>query len=378
MTVPAAHTVSIVVDGREVRGWTEYQITSSIVDPVDTFSMTLPWNRAAWDALRCDRPLRVTIDGITMINGFLDEREIPDDDDTISVRGRCRVGRLVQESAPGFAYRGLSAAQLITKLADPWFTKVTLSNARNRKVLRGKGRKAVAGEEPLKIDPRKDGLLSEPGQTRWEIIERLLDQAGLLAWSAGDGTELIVGKPNYDQEVQWRFFRPAPGSTRTAEGNVLGLAVMDSTADRYSRVVVVGAGRGTTANYGSAVSSRFAQAKDNPFTIEGDGKDFSAPKRLVVQSPVQSIEEAQAIADRELRRRRSKGETIRVRAPLHGQLVGGSFYTVFTPDTLAAVEDERTGRKGVYLVTSCTYTSNRSSGETTAIELVPKGTELTT
>jgi prophage tail gpP-like protein len=373
----AEHKVSIVVDGKEVRGWTEYTITSSMLDPVDTFSMTLPWSRDAWDMLRPERPVRVTIDGITVLRGYLEDRESPPDEDTIVVSGRDLVGRLVQESAPSFAYRGLSTLQLIERLADPWFTKVTLSNARNRKVLRGKGRKAVAGDEPVRVDPRKDGLLAEPGQTRWEIIERLLDQAGWTAWSAGDGTELVVGKPNYEQEVQWRFFRPAPGSARMAEGNV-SIGVKDSTGDRYSRIVVVGAGRGTTSNYGAAVAARYAEAKDNPATAEGTGGDFSEPKRLVLQLPVQSTAEAQSNADREMRRRKAQGEAITVRAPLHGQLVGGRFRTIFCPDTLGAVEDERTGRKGAYLVTSCKYTSNRANGERTDMDLVPKGTELAT
>ena len=377
MTRPSSHTVSIVIDGHEVRGWTEYSISSSIIDPVDTFSMTMPWNRAAWDLLRNDRPVHVKIDGITVLRGLLDDRDSPADDDVITVSGRCRVGRLVQESASSFAYQGLSLTQLIAKLAAPWFTTITLSNARNRKVLRGRGRKAVAGEEPVRVDPRKDGLLAEPGQMRWEIIERLLNQAGMLAWSAGDGTELIVGKPNYDQEPQWRFFRPAPGSRRMAEGNV-SIGVKDSTADRYSRIVVVGSGRGTVTNYGAAVASRYGEAKDNPGTAEGTGGDFTEPKRLVMQLPVQSTQEAQANAERELRRRKAQGEVITVRAPLHGQLVGGTYRTIFCPDTLASVECERTGRRGAYLVTTCRYSSSREGGERTDMDLVPKGTELST
>lgn len=369
------HDVSVVIAGKQVTGWISYVLTSSILDPVDTATFTMPWSRAAWDLFAPDAPIKVTLDGVVVLDGFLDDRETPADDDTITISARDRCGRLVQESAPGIDWRGLTLVQLIAKLAAPWFTKVTLSNARNRKVLLGKGKHAVTGSEPVRIDPRVDGLLAEPGQMRWEIIERLLDQAGMIAWSAGDGTELVIGKPNYDQEAQWAFFRPAPGSSRSREGNC-SIGVRDSTADRYSRVIVVGGGRGTTSNYGAVLSSRYGEAKDNPGTAEGTGRAFSAPKRLIVQAPTSSIAEAKATAERTLRGRAAHGEVITVRAPAHGQLLAGTRPTLFCPDTMAHVEDERTGRKGLYLVTTCRFESDRKGGERTNLDLVPTGTEL--
>lgn len=370
------HKISVVIGGYEIRGWSEYSLTTSIVEPADTFDMRLPFDRKAWNLLVPDKPLKVTIDGITVINGFLDESPLGEGEEEIQIRGRCRIGRLVDESAPGFRYNGLNLDQQVLQLARPWFTSVTLSNARNRRVLRGKGRKAVAASEPLRVAPRGDGLLVEPGQMRWSVIEDLLGQAGLLAWSAGDGTELVVGKPNYDQEVQFRFFMPASGSSRAREGNVIAMAIERSTAARYSKILVVGAGRGTDANYGPAVASRYGESRDNPSDPDGVGKDFSAPKRLVIQEPVQSTQEAQELAAREMSRRDGQGKGIRLTVPMHGQLVAGSLPTLYTPDTLAAVEDERTGTKGIYLITACSFKSTRQGGEQTQLELVPTGTEL--
>jgi prophage tail gpP-like protein len=376
-TTKRQHDVAVVIAGQQVTGWISYSITSSMVDPVDTFTMAMPWSRAAWDLFLPDRPVKITIDGVVVLDGYLDDRNLPPDDDTITITGRDRCGRLLQESAPGIQYRGLNLTDLIGKLAEPWFAKVTLSNARNRRVLRGKGRKAVAGNEPVIIDRHPDGLLCEPGEMRWEVIERLLDQAQLLAWSAGDGDELVVGRPNYEQEPQWRWFRPRPGSSRMAEGNV-GIGAKDSTADRYSRIVVVGAGRGTTSNYGPSLASRYGEAKDNPATPDGEGLAFFAPKRLVMQMSVSSVAEARALAAREMRRRVYAGALVPVLAPAHGQLVGGSRPTLFCPDTLGQLECERTGRRGSYLVVSCRYESDRAGGERTMLEVVPKGTELST
>jgi prophage tail gpP-like protein len=369
------HNVAVVVGGHEVTGWTSYAISSSMIDPVDTAQFTLPWSRAAWDLLKPDQPIKVTIDGVVVLDGHLDDRESPPTDETILISARDRCGRLVQESAPSIDYRGLTLTQLVAKLGSPWFPKVTLSNARNRKVLRGRGRVVLSGNEPVRVDPRPGGKLCEPGQVRMAVIKELADQAELLVWSAGDGTELVVGRPNYEQDVQWRFFRPAPGSSRAAEGNV-AIGVKDSTGDRYSRIIVVGAGRGTTTNYGPAVTSRYAEVKDNPATRDGEGKAFSAPKRLLIQHEVHSTAEARAMAAQRMRRANASGEAITVMAPTHGQLVGGTWPTLFCPDTMAHLEDERTGRKGAYLVVACRYESDRGGGERTTLDLVPKGTEL--
>lgn len=366
------HRVSILVDGREVTGWTDYTVNTSILDPVDTFAMRMPWSRAAWSLLVPDAPVRILLDGVPIVTGFLDDRELPVDDDLIAVTGRDRCGRLVQESAPAIDYRGLGVRELVARLAAPWFSVVTLSNARNRRVLRGQGKRAD-GFEPVRLNTRVATRL-EPGQTRWTVIEELLGQAGYLAWSAGDGAELVIGQPNYDQEIQFEFRRPAPGGRG---GNVLGLGVRQSTADRYSRIVVLGSGGGTDANYGIAVAARAGEARDNPATPQGDGRDFSAPKRLVMaDEAVVSRAEAEARARREMARRRANAHVVSVQAPLHGQRIAGRALTLFCPDTLARVDDERTGTSGVFLVVSCSYRGTRSEGETTVMELVPRGTEL--
>ena len=367
------HAVSIVIDGKEIGGWTEYTVTTSITDPVDTFAMRMPWSRDAWRLLAPDRPVRILIDDVPMVTGFIDERELPMDEEVISITGRDRCGRLVQESAPAIDYRGLGIRELVGRLASPWFTVVTLSNARNRRVLRGRGKRAGAGNEPVKLNTRV-GTRLEPGQTRWAVIEDLLGQAGYLAWSAGDGAELILGRPNYDQEVQFHFRRPAPGGQ---SGNVLGLGVKHSTADRYSRILVLGSGGGTDASYGLPVAARVGEAKDNPRTADGEGRDFSAPKRLIIaDEAIVSRAEADAFARREMARRNSGGLLVSVRAPLHGQLVAGRARTLFCPDVLVRVDDEVTGTAGVFLITSCSYRSSRGEGETTTLELVPRGTEL--
>jgi prophage tail gpP-like protein len=370
------HDISVIVDGVQIRDWETYDITVDMTSPADHFTVRMPFVREVWDLCRGDRPIKVLVDNVVVLTGFIDERLVPEDDEAVEIVGRDRAGRLVDESAPSINFSGLTMKALIEKVADPWFPRVTFSNVRNRNVIRGRGRKAKAGAEPLKLFSQKRvGTRIEPGQTRWQVIETLCAQADVLAWAAGDGSELIVGQPNYDQEPQFRFFMPAAGSQRTHQATVLGMGVRERTADRYSRVIVVGSGTGTDVNYGSTVASRYGEARDNPATPEGDGDAFSAPKRLIAMRSVASIDEANELAEREMARRAAHAHGLTVRCAGHGQVVAGAFTTLFAPDTIASVEDERTGTKGNYLITACTYRSSRR-GEETLMELVPSGTEL--
>jgi prophage tail gpP-like protein len=163
-----------------------------------------------------------------------------------------------------------------------------------------------------------------------------------------------------------------PGSLRTAEGNVISLTERHSTADRYSRIDVVGSGSGNTVHYGTAVSSRFGTARDSIANEDGTGRDFKYPKRLLMLEGVQSIREAIEVADREMSRREMDALRFTVTAPLHGQRIAGARdVTLFACDTLAVVENEATGTRITCMVIGLKFATDRSGGEVTELDLMP-------
>ena len=366
-----AHEVAIAIGGQQIGGWTEYSIETSMLTPADAFTLTRPVDRLAWNACALDSPVLVTIDAVPVLSGFVGEIEASASGGTMTVSGRCRVGRLVQESAPGIQYGSLKRSDLVGKLAAPWFPKVVLSNARDRKLRRGRGVQAPAPTEPLVIDNVSAGGRIEPGQARWKVIEELVTQAGYLAWGAADGKELVVGLPNYQQEVQWAFVHDAD-----RPGTVLELTQSESIEDAFSQIQVVGSGRGTDADYGVGPSDRVGVVRDGPGPF-GVGVDFLQAKRLVVVAQARTNEHAQRLARREAARRNQQRRRLQVEARGHGQIVRGARPTIFAPDTLARCIYDRTGLDAVYLVTSCKYQGSRSGGARTSLSLVPRGTELT-
>ena len=151
------HVVTVVVDHQQIGGWTEYEISSSMIEPADAFSLRRPFDNASWNTCRRDARIRVFIDGAPVLDGFIDTRVKRAREGTLEIIGRDRAGRLVQESAPKINYEGLELSEAVRRLAEPWFTRVTLSDARNRTLRMGKTRRIPAGNEPIIVRRSSNG-----------------------------------------------------------------------------------------------------------------------------------------------------------------------------------------------------------------------------
>lgn len=370
-----AHRISISVQDKTIEGWTEYEIGASMVEPADTFSLTRPFSLDAWKLCRKDARVRIAIDGVVRIDGFIDTRSKASVAGTMSIEGRCKVGRLVQTSIATIGgLDGLSLVDAVKKLAGPEFAVVTLSDARNRAVSRGKGGRAQAQGEPAifnvkgKLDEDHAGRL-DPGEMRWNVIEQLCSSIGLACWSSGDGRELVVGKPNYRQDVQYLLRH-----SRSRGSNVMDMSLSESTRNRYAMIEAHGTGRGGDDDYGQGVISHAGSAFDGPGD-DGTGVDFTYPKRLVLsQTALQSNAEAGRAAARDMTRRNFERQQVTIQAPLHGQRFRGDVITLFAPNTLARVIDDDLGLDNVFLIYEVRFKGSAKGGETTDLKLVPRGT----
>jgi prophage tail gpP-like protein len=357
--------------------WTNYSIDVDMLVPADQFSMTLaPGTREVFELCRTDAEVSVLIDRAPILTGYIDRRRasLSGAGSTVAIAGMDKGGRLVTESMPLTEHLpSLDLEQLMLKVASPWYPRVVFSNARNRDLVRGRrGRRARAGAEPIFASRRFAPTIVDPGMRRWELAQRFLDEAGLLAWSAGDGAELVVGLPNYDQEPQWRFFVPAEGSRRRGEANTLGFEAIDDISDRYSEIRVLGAGRGNRETYGRSVT------RHEHIEIDVTGAFLRDKKLIVAHSRLRSGDEAERLARREMAVRAGKGRMIEILADGHGQsLLPDTPPTLFAIDTVAEVEvEEWPELSGRYLVVGLTFLDTAEDGETTMLRLVPVGTTL--
>jgi prophage tail gpP-like protein len=369
------HRVAIEIAGKRIDGWSEYEIDTSMVQPADSFKLVRPFDADAFRLCEPDASVQIKIDDTPILNGFIDERRKSSRDGSISISGKDKVGRLVNESVPAMSLDGLEMSQVVAKVAERWFSKVTLDGARDRAVRTGKrGHKAPAGKEPVVIKTLLRKRRTEPGQMRWAVIEEVLSQLGYCAWASGDGRELVIAPPNYNQGVQFVLRHVAAGSSERA--TVSDLELVDSVADRYSQITALGTGASTDSDVGEGLFCR-GVASNGPGP-DGIGVDFDHPKRLLLtERSMSSNAEAVAVATREMARRDFKSRQITATMPLHGQAVGGGARVLFACNTLARVIDEELEPTldAVFLIYAASFRGSRE-GETTMLSLVPKGTRF--
>lgn len=367
----------------------------SMLTPADSFALSFgPVDRDLWSACRPDAEVQIAIGDSPLISGYVDTRRRVRSrgQNGLQIEGRCKIGRLVDESSPLQTFRQEAVLDAISELANPWFSVVELSNARNRSlILRRRavtvrsgferdadGVRQFGTDRATKIVTKRRGPKKvEPGETRWEVLSQFLEFDHLLAWSSGDGKELIIARPNYNQESQFRFLIAAPGSSRARLANVVECEYAESVADRYTDITVMGAGRGDTANYGKRILR-------NTWTVAeaggeaGFGESFLRPKSLIVtDDKAKNPTEARRLAEREALVRNSSGVELRLVVRGHTQaLTPRAAPALYAPDTMCDFEDEELGIRGRYLIAEATYRRARGS-ESTELTLIPEGTELT-
>lgn len=375
-----SHVIKVIVNGAEIGGWSGYHVDCSMITMTDSFELRRPFSAQAWNLLRRDSDITIEIDGTPILRGFVDRRVKDSKAGTMEIHGRDRAGRLVDESAPRIDYSNMTIESAVRELIHPWFTTLTISDARNRQLRRGRGKRVASGAEPkvtIGIRVPRRGLV-HPGQSRAQVIHEIAARANLIAWSSADGREFFIGRPNHTQAPQYLLVHA--GERSTTKATVSNLTITEDDGDRFSLILCSGVGGQGSTNYGSNVTDNRGKVFDNPFNkFDGTGRDFIHPKRLhLPERDFESYGDAQRVAQNEQFRRDFKRHSISIQAPLHGQFLGSGPPTLFAPNTVARVidEDMEPTLDDTYVVVSCAYSSQHDQGETTTMHMVPTGTEI--
>lgn len=371
--------ISVVVNGQLVENWKSGSIESSLITPADQFILRVPSSLTAWNTLRRDSRVSIRVDGVTMLDGFIDKRRRDGANRVIEIGGRDRVGRVVDTSAPAIDYSGLTILEAARRLLSPWFepSSVIISNAKNRRIRRGKGNRVAAGNEPVVTFnvrvPRRGKV--HPGETRWQLLKEILSRAGLIGYSSADGKEFIIGQPNQTQEPQYTFIFGKPDSTLVT--NVRDVEITEDDGERFSMYMCGGVGGQSDVNFGKNVIQN-GVAFDNPFNrIDGTGRDFIHPKPMYLpERAFESFHDAANVAALEKARRDYKRHLVSLQLDDMGQEQTPGEITFFAPDTMCRFIDEEIEIDDKYLVVSCSFNFSRDGGDWTTVHIVPQGTEI--
>ncbi len=170
--------VTLAVDGMEYGGWKSVEISAGIERQARDFTLGISWR---WPGggesptrIRHGSRCEIRIGGDLVLTGYVyatpvtyDARQV-----TVGVAGRSLPSDLVDCSAARGQWRGQSVASIVTALAKPYGLSV--------------------------VDQSSDKLIvadhqTEPGETVFASIDRLLDMSALLSTDDEMGRVVIAG-----------------------------------------------------------------------------------------------------------------------------------------------------------------------------------------
>lgn len=270
----------LVVNGRKYGGWKAVRVTRSIESLAGSFDLEVSdrWGGQdePWPVVEEDE-CRVEIDGIPVVDGFVDKRSlsISGNSRRLSFTGRDRAAALVENSVllPKWTFRNATVLDIAEKIAEPFGIEVTL-------------------QDGVQIRPLPK-LVVNPGDSAFEAIQRAADMSGVLPISDGEGGVLLARSGSVRVE------------TSLVEGvNILAAGVDYDATNRYARYVIATQAAGTDNASGGATRIR-AEATD-PAVRRQD--------RVLVIRPDAGIttEFARQRADWEARIRAAQAETVTV------------------------------------------------------------------
>ena len=339
------HRASLDIEGTEILLASTYSVDIDLLQPADAFSLAVPLDARTVSLIPLDAAFVFRIDDQVLARGFVDRLQETRDNQLV-VSGRCRTGRLVDESVDGAGFslpRDTRLREAVTRIVGDWYPEVAY--------------RAVDGATTM---PHR--VKCAAGMSRMEALDRVLEPLRLMSWPADQ--RLVIGRPDYRQAPAFAFVYSPKVST------CLSMERVRSSANRFA-----------TYEVGSAAS-----AGNRHGLVEDKSGDLRHPKRLYVPRERDSDLSATAQAQRIKAQADASGYELAVELAGHGEMrTGDARPTLYQPDLVArCVRQVRASAADDALVTlydlpayitRATYTAS-SGGARTALSLVPLDTEL--
>lgn len=183
------------------------------------------------------------------------------------------------------------------------------------------------------------------GETWLHFIRRYCDRAGLMLWSAADGS-FVLAAPDANQAASYAIRRRT--GDPTAGGNIVGHVYHNDASERHSEIILYGRGGGRI----------LGRVKAKGFFVDQEMVGFGYDQPKVHRDVnVHTSLEAEFFARRQLAEERRNG--IRLEYVLSGLTLpfaptGGTQRAVVIPDTVVTVDDDMLGINGDFYIESVT------------------------
>jgi prophage tail gpP-like protein len=401
--------------------WTSYEFSSDFITPTDSFHFAFGVDEGGLpekqkNALRFGARIDLKLGDLILATGRVDRLEIGTDrsqGSSYSVGGRDLLGQTLDTIAdPTVQFKtGTTLAEFLKQLFEPFgFTIDAEAGAgrdikstkyrgnpqrknqatggggkrRRKKKSRGKG-KALTAFQLHQTKPYNHESIFHFGS-------RVAQRQGQWIWLSTDGTQLIVGTPDFDQEPTFELRRTADGS-----GNILSGSVTYDMADQPSMIVADGFSGG--GEFGKGKIKSYCVSPVLGYTDDGEeipevavvlAKHPGASKVVIPHASFllrakgipfrpmflhddesKTQEQLDNFIKREMSLMNRKAMTASYTVEGHGQVIDDAF-VAWEVDTMVHVVDDAADLDEDLYVLGVHFQKSRSGGTTTRLQLVRK------
>lgn len=361
--------VELITDsGGRFTLFTDITWSKNFLDPCQTMTATIAADRSRFDLLRQVQEgtfFTLLVNDAPQMAGIIDSREITASRQgtEIVVTGRDFLSRVVDPNAdPRLAIAAeMPFDEFCQKVFEHFgFADVTIfedgERARNVAVKHAIKTPGNKGKRRRKLTDPAKALRPKDNEGGWQWFTRIAHPLGYHAWHMPDGSGIVVGTPDYEQVVAYRFVNKlSDGFEGAGAGNniLLSRARLDITglpSDVFVR------GKGTQPGEAKAYTGHARNDRTlifKPFFVCDDQcttqAECDAKARLVLSKAEQNAQSYEI--------------TVRgLSDPKTGR--------IYNVDTVAEIDDERCDLKGKMWVLSRTSRKARA-GTTTSLKLIP-------
>lgn len=360
--------VSIDFDtGGSFKLFTELTLTDTFLDPCQTMTCSIAADETRFDLLKAVKPgsfFTVRIAGNPQCAGIVDSVAIEASRQgrMVSLTGRDFMSRIVDGNAnpniPMAANMPFSefCAKVFAHFNFPDVTFFEESDlGRDMAVGKAIKTKKQAGKRRKKFKDPAEGLHPKPNEGGFQWFSRIAHRLGYHAWIMPDGSGVVVGGPDYEQEAAYAL-------TSIRSEGLQGKGGANNILQASARLDITG--------LPSDVYVSGKSVKGEIKTFIGYAKNALAP----VFKPFYLVDDestSQAHADALARFTLGKAQR---NAQLYEVTVRGasdpSTGRIYNVDTVVDVNDENCGVQGKMWVESRTFRYSRTSN-TTTMRLIP-------
>jgi prophage tail gpP-like protein len=360
--------------------WTEFNVTSHVLDASDSFSFRAPiipqrndkktlTNKGlkpgalvtVWARAKTGKTIRQHTARIDEVKYETDRSS----GSMVTVTGRDHLGPLVDSDAmPSIVQQNTTLKDVIIRALEPFGFfehQIVIDNDANRMLLTGKPESGttLSAQAPQNLSSFKiQNARPHAGESVHQFLMRHLKRFGLLMWGTNDG-KIVFGRPNYDQKPSYeiRLLSGIDGRENNAKHGSRHL----NWKHLPSEVHVYGKSHG----HDWARSSIHAVIKDDTVKKAGFHRILT-----VTDQNCRTNAEAEQRAKYEMSLRRQSVDKLEF---VMKGIMNEDSGAVYAVDTIADVQYDSADATGLWYVIGRTFTRSRHGGTETRLTLVPKG-----